>query len=956
MLDSLRPYLRGPTIWAGIFAIVLVLGIDMFIVDVPGLVVAVVTVGAALMTSDRVARRRTELAMLDRDQQIAGALAAARTIAWQWDPATDRVVRTGSLAEWLGLPPDTRIDRLSDSIEWIHEDDREMVREHIRSHGEKVDGFQFEYRMVRADGEIIWVLTRAQVLSDGGRVRIHGTHTDVTDRKERENRLRLLESVVVHANDAVVILEATPTGETGRSVMYVNDAFCRMTGYARDEVVGRSLQFLRGPDSDPTTLERIRSALEVGTPLVVELLNYRKDRIAYWVELSLVPTPGADGRTAHWVIIQRDISDRKKAEEAVRESDRRFRHMANAVPAILWVADPDSRLTFVSQGWYEFTGQSTTEALGHDWLNVIPPEHRGEVHEKCVAAIRTREPFVLDYPLCRADGELRWVVDAGRPWFDADGHFLGYVGSIFDIHDMKMAQDELKTSEERYRQLFDANPHPTWVVDKATMRFLAANDSAVSKYGYSREEFLTMTVMDIRPPEDIPRLREALRREDFGPLPANVWKHLAKDGTEFDMEMTVHRVSLAGRPARLVMGIDVTDRLQLEEHLRHTQKTEAIGQLAGGIAHDFNNLLTGVLGNLGLVQLPPGDPNRVLLDTVEHAARRAADLTGQLLGYARRNQLLIAPIDLDAMFSEVTGLLRGAISPDIQIVVEPFAAFPPPAADAGLIAQVLVNLCLNARDAMPDGGRLTLSAGPREVGPSSTDRPGKLANGSYVRLSVADTGTGIPDDIRGRIFEPFFTTKGQGRGTGLGLSMVHGILAQHGGDIEVHTAPGQGTRFDLFLPSRQVRPVPERVAASPEPSPATPGTTADTDSRGTILLVDDEDMIRRLGRAVLERDGYHVLEAENGRVAVDLFREHHGRIELVVLDYAMPVLSGRDASRELARIAPVRVLLSTGYSATDITGLTGVVGLLSKPYNPAALSEAVRTAVRAAIPNGTESS
>jgi nitrogen-specific signal transduction histidine kinase/CheY-like chemotaxis protein len=391
-----------------------------------------------------------------------------------------------------------------------------------------------------------------------------------------------------------------------------------------------------------------------------------------------------------------------------------------------------------------------------------------------------------------------------------------------------------------------------------------------------------------------------------------------------------------------VLGIswDVTDQRTLEAQLREAHSMDAIGQLAGGIAHDFNNLLTVILGNVSLLRTSAADGlKRPFLDVIEKAAERAAELTRKLLGFCRRTALCLQPTDMRAALEESAALLRPTIDPRITLEVcspqSPWLV----QADLGQIVQVLMNLCLNARDAMPDGGCLELTLenvvlDAEEVRLRLDARPGP-----FVRLRVRDNGHGIPPDVLPRIFEPFFTTKPQGKGTGLGLALVFGIVRQHQGWIECSSKVLEGTTFDIYLPRYDGHPE-ETTAPMAAPSPG--------HGHETILLVDDEAMIRNLGRTLLQMYGYRVLLAEDGLEAVALYRDRQQPIDLVILDLTMPRLSGRDAFHRLVDLDPqVRVLFASGYAKEHITEAEQerILGFVGKPYRPHELAEAVRAAL-----------
>jgi PAS domain S-box-containing protein len=385
---------------------------------------------------------------------------------------------------------------------------------------------------------------------------------------------------------------------------------------------------------------------------------------------------------------------------------------------------------------------------------------------------------------------------------------------------------------------------------------------------------------------------------------------------------------------------DVTDHKHLEEHLQRAQKMQAIGQLAGGVAHDFNNLLTAIVGNVALlIEGNPPPPQAEFLRTIDKAATRAAELTRQLLGFSRQNILWLKPLNLNEAVEEVVTILRRTIDPRISLEVWSAPDLWPVKADLNQLHQVLMNLCLNARDAMPEGGYLLLETSNVVLDAAAARRHPETGPGEFVRLRVGDTGQGIAPDIRARIFEPFFTTKKPGQGTGLGLAMVFGIVKQHHGWIECASTVNRGTTFDVYLPRCADEP---NAAAVPA---ANPGATNGSE---TILLVDDEAMLRDLGRTILENAGYRVLIAEDGRDAVALYRRERQRIDLVILDLTMPHLSGRDALGLLREINPhVQVLMTSGYSAEEKipSGIEGVMGFIPKPYRQKDLLHTVRSAL-----------
>ena len=501
------------------------------------------------------------------------------------------------------------------------------------------------------------------------------------------------------------------------------------------------------------------------------------------------------------------------------------------------------------------------------------------------------------------------------------------------------ADEQLRRSETRYRLLFESNPEAMFVYDPGTLRFLAVNEAAVARYGWTREEFLRMTLPDIRPPSEIPRLEAALAAQDRGAATVSDTKHRKKDGSLIDVEVLSDWIEFEGRRARLVLAKDVTERLRLEEQLRQSQKMEAIGQLAGGIAHDFNNLLTAILGFCGLLERQVGANAQMRGDVAEirHAAGRAAELTRKLLAFGRRQMLAPRVLDLNGLVADLDKMLRRVIGEHIELVTQLDPELAPVKADLGQLEQVILNLVVNARDAMPQGGRVSIQTANTDLDLAYADTHAPVVPGRYVLLAVSDTGTGMHPEAKAHLFEPFFTTKEVGKGTGLGLATVYGIVKQSGGYIWVYSESGSGTSVKIYLPrsDQPVQPVPR--------PPVLAGLPTGTE---TVLVVEDAEAIRSLARKVLTAQGYTVLEAGDGVEALQIAERHTGMLHLVLTDVVMPGMSGRELAQRLAPLRPqLKLLYMSGYTGDAVVHrgvLEDGLPFLAKPFTPEDLASKVR--------------
>jgi two-component system cell cycle sensor histidine kinase/response regulator CckA len=508
------------------------------------------------------------------------------------------------------------------------------------------------------------------------------------------------------------------------------------------------------------------------------------------------------------------------------------------------------------------------------------------------------------------------------------------LGNIADTTERRRAEERLRESESRFRYLYDLSPQPIALTEVSTGRLIDVNDEFCKVTKYTREEVIGQTAAPLfYPQEDRDRFIREL--QESGEVHGLEMDFRAKDGSIIIALMFSRLVRIADETLILTVFLDLTDRKRLEAQLLQAQKMESIGTLAGGIAHDFNNLLMGIQGNVSLMLMgmDPAHPDYERLKNIEKQIKSGARLTSHLLGYARKGKYEVKPINLNQLVretSETFGRTKKEITIHQELTEDLFAV----EADPGQIEQVLFNLYVNAADAMPGGGKLIL----KTMNATHKDMKGKLYEpkpGKYVLLTVTDTGTGMYQKTMGRIFDPFFTTKEMGRGTGLGLASAYGIISAHAGYIDVDSKRGRGTTLSIYLPASKKQV--ERVVRTRK---------LFAKGTGTILLVDDEEVVLEVGQELLEAMGYRVLTAKDGKGAIKVYRKNQDNIDIVVLDMVMPKMGGGEAHDRMKEINPnVKVLLSSGYSidgeASEILE-RGCDGFIQKPFTMKQLSGKMR--------------
>jgi PAS domain S-box-containing protein len=649
------------------------------------------------------------------------------------------------------------------------------------------------------------------------------------------------------------------------------------------------------------------------------------------------------------LLLVRRAREAAAGRQAAEAMQARLVASLDAVPVEYIEFDSDKRMIHAnhaarrSQNWSSDPTGKTMRELLEDTLTPIRGRYPGTDWEAWLDERVARFDSGGMFEVARANGDFGRFYTVNLP----NG---GRVVIRVDITESKRRETELAAAQDRYRMLFDANAYPMVVIDRQSRDILAVNDAAVAQYGWSREEALSMTSDDFYPPEDLAKVAEMRQRDEtrVGLGTVTGLHHRTRDGSIIDVELSASKIELGGRPALLTTIQNVTERnraekarLAVAEQLRQSQKMESVGQLTGGIAHDFNNILTVILANADALQdeehLDPTVAGR--LDQIAQAVERASGLTRQLLAFSRKQPLSPKRTDINALVTTTGKLLRRSLGEQVEIESALVDGLWTVNIDRAQLETALVNLCINARDAMPGGGKLRIETSNVTLDEAFVAHSPDAAAGDYAMLSITDTGTGIPPEMLAKVFEPFFTTKGVGKGTGLGLSMVYGFIKQSNGHIAIDSEVGRGTTFKLYLP-RSVGEKEEATVCQPSPIPG---------GRERILVVEDDAEVRASVVRQLQRLGYTVSQAPDGTVGVAAFEAATQPYDLLLTDVIMPgPLNGKALADEVARRWPkTRVLFMSGYSEDVITHhgrLDAGVRLLSKPFRMTDLATTIREA------------
>ena len=824
-------------------------------------------------------------------------------------------------------------------LEFIHPDDVPTIQRELddvyRIHN---DGQPTEFRMRRFDGSWIHLEAIGKNLIDFPGINgLVITARDITERKKTEEALRQSEERYRSILDNMQ--EAYYEVDLKGNFTFFNLPTMASLGYTVEEMQGMNYRRFADEENAQKLFEVYHRVFATGkavTGFEWDATNKNGEKIPAEASVSL--KYDAAGNPIGFKGIVRDISERRKAQDALRRSEEKYRNILESIHEAYIELDLAGNLVFFNDPCCRMLGYDRHELMGMSYRVFISPEAHQRMYEAFRNIYETGAPaFLMDYDVLRKDGSKRTHEMSASLIRDASGKPVGFRAVGRDITDRKRAEENLRQSEERFREMARLMPDTIYEADeKGVLTFV--NEAAFDKFRYSRDDFSGgLNCIDMLAPEDRDRgmknFVKVLSGEHVG-----LTEYIArrKDGGTFPILMHSTVIIRNGTPAG-VRGfiIDISDKKILEEQLIRAQKMEAIGTLAGGIAHDFNNLLMGVLGNVSLMLLnmDSSHPFYDRLKNVEEYVHQGSELTKQFLGFARGGKYEVKPTHLGD-FVHRSSEMFGRTKKEIRIHRKVQEGLWAVEVDRNQMEQVMLNLFVNAWQAMPGGGDLYLSTENIELRDSDATPLG-VEPGRFVRVSVTDTGVGMDDSVRARIFEPFFTTKGKGRGTGLGLASVYGIVKNHRGFVTVESRKGAGATFTIYLPASD-KPAQEEQRISAE---APKG-------RETILLIDDEKMVLEVGSEMLKRLGYEVLTASGGRAGIETYRSNRDCIHLVVLDMIMPDLGGSETFDGLLDIDPnVKVLLSSGYSlvgqAREIME-KGCRGFIQKPFGIHDLAEKIR--------------
>ncbi|MCI0330899.1 MAG: PAS domain S-box protein [candidate division Zixibacteria bacterium] len=907
--------------------------------------------GAMAVFADITERKRAEKLAQEVENRNRAILKSAidgiividhRGLVVEFNPAAEKIfgfkrerVLGREMAELI-IPPAQR------------EAHREGLRRLLATGEGKALGQRLEMTARRADGTEFPVEFSIQRIGLSEPPLFTGFVRDISDLKQAEDFLRQSE------NKFRVLAEATSAGIfifQGTKMRHVNAAAERIIGYSREELLQIDFWEVIHPDFRELVKGRgLARQKGEAVPQRYEVKILTKNKEERWVDftagiIDLEGSPAVLGTVI-------EITQRKQAEEALRKNEALLAKTQQMAHLGGWVLDL-SNMEDINQNELRWT-EETFRIFGYQpgeievtndlFFQLVHPEDRPKIREAVSRALAEKKPYSIEHRILRPDGVERLIHEHVDIVFDEkSGRPLRMLGTAQDITERRRGEVALRESEERFRQIADNISEVFWLTDPSKNQMIYVSPGYERMWGRSCDSLYQnpMSWVDVIHPEDRQRVLEAATTKQVKGEFNEEYRIVRPDGSLLWIRDRAYPIRNEKGEVHRIAGIaeDITKEKQLADQLRQVQKMEAVGQMAGGIAHDFNNLLTAIAGYTDFVleRVEPDSPLKADVEEIKKGTVRAAALTRQLLAFSRRQVMQPAVLNLNELINGMEGMLRRLVGENVELATVPAPQLTPIKADPHQLEQVIMNLALNAGDAMPQGGRLTIETANVELDESFVQLHAGAQPGAYALLAVSDTGFGMDAEVQKHLFEPFFTTKEKGKGTGLGLATVYGIVKQSGGYVSVYSEPGRGSSFKIYLP-RFVEPHAEKPVKT-APAKTEGGTE-------TILLVEDEEAVRALAAKILRAKKYTVLEAGDGHEAQEVLKKHTGALDLLLTDVVMPKMGGPELAKALRRTRQgLKVLFMTGYtdhSAFREGTLPPGTALLQKPFSPRVLAQKVR--------------
>jgi PAS domain S-box-containing protein len=896
----------------------------------------------ALLQQEIQERQRAEETLRLNQQELTDFVENA-PIGMHW-VAADGSILWVNQAE-LDLLGYTREEYIGHSIVEFHVE--ETIIEDILcrlTNNETLHSYEAQLRC--KDGSIRHVLIDSNVLRENGKfIHTRCFTRDITDRKHAELSLRETLKSLEFQKFALDRAAIVATTDRHGVITDVNDQFCQISQYSKEELLGQTHCIINSHHHSPEFFQELWSTISSGNTWEGEIKNKAKDGSFYWVWTTIVPFLDSAGKPFQYLAVRFDVSPLKLVEESLRESEKRFRSLSESSPIGIFQTDVNGQCIYTNALWQKISGLKEEDNLGSGWIQAIYAEDRDTVLATWNRSIQEKCNYSCEYRVERSQGDIRWIHSNATSIRNESDEVIGFVGTVEDISEAKRDEVVRKQAEniilEQAALLNIATD--AIMVRNLEQQVLFWNKSAERLYGWTATEVLHCNINELFETTPATELTQAIETAvEKGEWQGELIK-LKKDGTPTVVasRWTLVRDAQGQPKSILTVDTDITDKKSLEKQFLRAQRMESLGTLAGGIAHDLNNILTPILAAAQLLPLtlPNLDErNQHIVQMLVDSSRRGSDLVQQILSFARGMDGQRAVLQVGHLLAEVVNIARQTFPKQIQIgrnisTRELWTV----SADATQLHQVFVNLCINARDAMPNGGTLSIAAENLQADENYVRMNLDAHVGSYVAITVSDTGLGMTPDVIERIFDPFFTTKEEGKGTGLGLSTVLGIVKSHGGFINVCSEVGTGSHFKVYLPA----------AKSEESTQAAKASSNTLMGNGELILtVDDEASICEITKISLEAFNYQVITAKDGIDALAMFAKQHQDIRFVLLDLMMPSLDSATIIRTLQTIDPqVQIITMSGLAGNESLCNSfshNVKAFLAKPFTAQELLQTLR--------------